>query len=82
MHSMKANEGSWNFMEKTMSNRVPALTPEDDPILFETFHRKLIEGSKCPYAMAVGLIGDKGNDGEWIEPRCSPHIPYELQFES
>jgi len=42
----------------------------------------MLEASKCPYGLAVGHIGDKGNDGEFIKPLVEPVIPYELHFES
>ena len=82
MHSMKANEGSWNFFENQMQNRVPPLSPIEDFCEVETFEKKLLEGSRCPYATAVGHIGDRGNDGVLLKPLKKPKIPYELQFES
>ena len=81
MNSMAANEGSWNFFEKTMKTRVPAFTKEDNPIEFETFHRKLLHGTPCPYALAVGHLAEWNNDeGEYTNKQVK--IPYELQFES
>lgn len=82
MNSFKANEGSWNFFEKKMMNRVPPFTPEDDPIEFATMHKKIIDGSKCPYGTAIAHVASIGNDGKYVEPLVPVKTPYELEFES
>ena len=80
MHSMKPTD-SWNFFENPMSNRVEPFDPKEDFIEFQTVHKKMSEGSKCPYATATGGIARVNNQGVGL-PKKAASTPYELEFVS
>ena len=55
---------SWNFFDKPLANRVKPLDPVENPIEFETLHRKLLEATSMPYGTAISHLADKHLDGE------------------
>ena len=73
---------SWNFFERPLANRVEPFNEIDNPIEFQTVHRKLRENKSMPYGLAIGHIGDKYLNGEMIEDRADVKIPFELRFKS
>jgi hypothetical protein len=81
MSSFKESD-SWNFFENQMSNRVSPFSAHDDFIEFNTMHKKLLEGSRCPYGTGVSHIANKGNDGELVGERTDVRTPYELHYTS
>lgn len=59
---------SWNFFENPLSNRI--LTKDQlfdmdsvDEIMRDTMFKKMVEGSRSPFALSVANIAKKNNDG-------------------
>lgn len=63
-----------------MSTRVEPIDPVTDKALMDTVVAKLVEGTPHPFANAVSIIADRGNDGKFVE-KGKTVTPYELRFE-
>ena len=63
-----------------MSTRVDPIDPVKDKALMDTVVAKLVEGTPHPFANAVSIIADRGNDGKFVE-KGGTVTPYELRFE-
>jgi len=64
------------------TNRVPAFDPvQDANCEFETVHKQLLEGSRCPYALGLGQIGNVNNDATRLSDG-DVHTPHQIDLVS
>jgi len=78
---------SHNFFTETISNRIFTVgrdfeegeTNDTTDILMSTAVKKMVEGSRRPFALGVSNIADKDNSGKRIGRR-SVKTPFELRF--
>lgn len=78
---------SHNFFTETISNRIftigrdfedEELNNPEDPMV-ATIMKKMVEGSRRPFALGVSNIADKTNSGRRIA-RSDVRTPFELRF--
>lgn len=72
---------SWDFFRHPLKNRHLPFDEETHPIEVATLQKKLIEGSRRPFATAIGHIAAKNNDGSLLE-QDAVKVPYELMYSS
>ena len=76
------SSGQWNFLAGEQTNRVPAFDPvQDANCEFETVHKQLLEGSRCPYALGLGQIGNVNNDATRLSDG-DVHTPHQIDLVS
>jgi len=75
--------GSWNFFDAELTNNLPQFdaTTEAGYIMDQTFRKKISEGSKRPFGLAVSQIADTQNNGERVE-KDDVKTPYQLFFKA
>ena len=77
------NSQSWNFLEPTLSNRVKPFDVNDEvqSIMDQTLRKKMVEGSKTPFALGISHVASFETTGEELLDE-NVRVPYGLEFVS
>ena len=74
---------SWNFFNETISNRIFRRGQDEEEInetveiLLDTIVKKMVDGSRRPFALGISNLADKTNEGDDID---NIKTPFELRF--
>jgi len=77
------NSESWNFLEPTLSNRLPRFDLNDDAqsIMDQTIRKKMVEASRNPFGLAIGHVASVEHNGTILAKEVVK-VPYEIRFVS